>query len=123
MTLKSRFVPKVAFVNPTVSNSRNNESHFAVLRGGQNVFLVDFDVAITVNEGAGSNAEATLKVASLLTLGAGGKSFESQESTNRIRFKVPIALPVDPEAKRQMEEHYRQQEAAARHGSDHEPRK
>lgn len=102
------------FVNPTVHTSQKDESHFAGLHDGQNVFLVDFDVAVTVNEGTGTNAEAKLKVASLFALGTSGKSSENQEYSSRIKFKVPLALPVDPEAKRLMEQRYREREATAK---------
>jgi hypothetical protein len=86
------------YVNPaTRINSKNTDnSHFASMGHGRNVFLVDFDVNVTVVEETGTNAEAKLKVASLLSLGAGGESGNKSSATNRISFKVPLALPVDP---------------------------
>lgn len=86
------------YTNPAVrTNTKSSDSsHFANLGFGRNVFLVDFDVAVSVEEGTGTNAGAKLNVASLLTLGAGGESANKSTATNRISFKVPIALPVDP---------------------------
>jgi hypothetical protein len=65
------------------------------MQNGQQVFLVDFDVAITVEEDTGTNAHAKLKVASILSLGVGGESGNKSSATNHISFKVPMALPVD----------------------------
>ncbi|NQY89513.1 MAG: hypothetical protein HRT51_17560 [Colwellia sp.] len=86
------------YVNPAVKIdiSKSDGSHFSSLGNGQNVFLIDFDVAVTVEEETGTNAEEKLKVASLLSLGAGGKSANKASATNRIHFKVPLGLPVDP---------------------------
>lgn len=86
------------YVNPAakIDISKSDGSHFSSLSTGQNVFLIDFDVAVTVEENTGSNAEAKLKVASLLSLGAGGNSENKSSATNRIHFKVPLGLPVDP---------------------------
>jgi len=85
-------------VNPAVrTNTKTTDpSHFANFGPGRSVFLVDFDVAITVEEGSGTSAQAKLNVASLLTLKAGGESGNRSSATNRINFKVPLAMPVDP---------------------------
>lgn len=83
------------YVNPAVPARLKNDSHFASLDYGVNVFLVDFDVAVTVAEDKGTNAAAKLTVASLLSLQAGGESGSSNTITNKISFKVPMALPVD----------------------------
>ena len=86
------------YVNPatTINSSVTDSSHFSSMKFGRNVFLIDFDVAVTVEEETGTNAEAKLKVASLLSLGAGGESGNRSSATNRISFKIPLALPVDP---------------------------
>jgi hypothetical protein len=85
------------YVNPaTRTNAKNTDSsHFSSMQNGQQVFLVDFDVAITVEEDTGTNAHAKLKVASILSLGVGGESGNKSSATNHISFKVPMALPVD----------------------------
>lgn len=86
------------YTNPAVRAKAKSPdtSHFADIGFGRNVFLVDFDVAISVEEGTGTNAGAKLNVASLLSLNAGGESANKSTATNRISFKVPLALPVDP---------------------------
>ncbi len=94
------------FVNPAhrVDVKSSNESHFGVVGRGQNVFLIDFDVAVTVVEGAGTDAKAKLNVASLLELSAGGKSNQSSSATNKISFKIPLALPTDSFSEEQLKE-------------------
>ena len=45
-----------------------------------------------------------MNVASLLTLGAGGESSQSSRATNKISFKVPLALPTDSVSEGQLKE-------------------
>ena len=93
------------YVNPTVRPKGTNEAHFGeFLPSGQQVLLVDFDVAVTINEQTGTHAQAKLQVASFLSLGAGGNSGDAQQTTQRMKFKVPLALPLDSEATRQTQE-------------------
>ncbi|TKB43975.1 hypothetical protein [Thalassotalea mangrovi] len=88
-------------VNPAHREKAENtgDSHFGVLPNGQNIFLVDFDVSVTVVEEAETDAKAKLNVASLLTLSAGGDSAKSSKAINNISFKVPLALPTDDVSK------------------------
>ncbi|MCU7850059.1 MAG: hypothetical protein KZQ89_19125 [Candidatus Thiodiazotropha sp. (ex Lucinoma kastoroae)] len=92
------------YANPAarVQVRESDSSHLAQIGGGQNVFMIDFDVAISVIEESEAGAEAKLKVASFLSLGGGGTVGSSSSSTNRISFKVPLALPVDTESKKRM---------------------
>lgn len=86
-------------VNPaTYPSSSAGGAYFGNYEDGQHIFLVDFDVAVSVTENSGTNAEAKLKVASFLSLGAGGESSAQNETTNRLTFKVPLALPVDKQS-------------------------
>ncbi len=85
------------FVNPAhrVGKQEQDKSHFGSLTSGQNIFLVDFDVTVTVIEATETEGKAKLNVAGLLNLGTGGQSNASSTATNRISFKVPLAMPVD----------------------------
>ncbi|HEV8262657.1 MAG TPA: hypothetical protein VGQ19_18120 [Burkholderiales bacterium] len=74
------------------------ETHFATLESGAPVFLVDFDVAITVSESSDKGAAARLNIATVFSAGLGAKEAESTASISRVRFKVPIALPVNAES-------------------------
>lgn len=85
------------YVNPAHRTGRLevDKSHFGSLGSGQNIFLVDFDVTVSVVEATETEGKAKLSVAGFVNLGAGGQSNASSTATNRISFKVPIALPVD----------------------------
>lgn len=90
-------------VNPaTLGTSPTSGAYFATVNDMHHVFLVDFDVAIEVSESTGTNAEAGLSVASFAKLGAGGKSAKSNSTSNRISFKVPLALPLDQASQTQL---------------------
>ena len=75
--------------------SEDRETHFATLESGAPVFLVDFDVAVTVSETTDQGGKAGLRIASVFSGEFGGKSGESTATVSRVRFKVPIALPVN----------------------------
>lgn len=92
------------YANPAarVLPKESDQSHLTQIESGQNVFMIDFDVAINVSEEGETGAEAKLKVASFLNVGGSGKSGTSSSTTNRISFKVPLALPVDEVSKNRM---------------------
>jgi hypothetical protein len=79
-----------------VANAR--EIHFATMDTGAPVFLVDFDVAITVAEGSSVGGDARLRIATIFSAGIGAKGGESTASVSRVRFKVPVALPVNADS-------------------------
>lgn len=54
--------------------------------------MVEFDVAVTAEEGKGTKGGIGIMVGAI-GLGAQGQSDARQTSENRIKFKVPILLP------------------------------
>lgn len=56
------------------------------------VHCVDFDVAVTVNEGKETKGGIGV-VAGVFALGSQGKSDESSQSVSRLKFRIPVALP------------------------------
>jgi hypothetical protein len=56
---------------------------------------VEFDVAITVTEGAEKDIGGKLNIAAMSLGGSGKKSHES-ESVSRVKFRVPIVSPKAP---------------------------
>jgi len=94
------------FVNPAVfASSPGNEgaTHFGSVGDGQNVLLVDFDVAVTITDTIEGGVGGKLSVASFFKVEAGGKGSTASEAISRIRFKVPLALPVDPITKQKLD--------------------
>lgn len=116
------------FVNPAhrVGKQEQDKAYFGVLTSGQNIFLVDFDVTVSVVEATETEGKARLNVGGFVNLGTGGQSSTSSTETNRISFKVPLAMPVDAvsaeELKKQDEalaERRRKQSEAIRQGNQH----
>jgi hypothetical protein len=103
------------FINPAAYVRSESGSHFGFLPGNQQqVFLTSFDVAVTATQSTGTNADARLQIASLLKLGAGGNSAESQQTISRLKFEVPIAYPLDVKSKQLMDEANRQTHSSYR---------
>jgi hypothetical protein len=108
---------KGGYVNPSALSHVGDHSQttlFATLSSGQNVFLIDFDVAVTASESVDAGGSAKLSVVSLFSAQVGGKSATSTESVSRIRFKVPLALPLDATSKADFDRQHRQEDEAVR---------
>jgi hypothetical protein len=61
--------------------------------GGELVGAVDFDMAVNATEGTETKGGIGV-VAGILSLGSAGKSDASTGSATRIKFSVPIRLPI-----------------------------
>ncbi|MBT1444860.1 hypothetical protein KJI95_10030 [Shewanella sp. JM162201] len=96
------------YVNPAIYGVNGNPSHFSTLSQGEGVFMVDFDVAVTVSEAEKQNGQAKISVATFLNAGGGIDNSTSQSSVTKIAFKVPLSLPVCPSSK----ERYKQERRA-----------
>jgi hypothetical protein len=86
------------FTNPAAlgGTKGENKSHVGSMGEGQNVFWVDFDVAVTVDENSEVSGGGKLKVAGVFSVGGEAGSGTKSSSTNRVSFRIPLALPVDP---------------------------
>jgi len=86
------------YTNPAAGGGvkNDNSSYFGSMGEGQNVFLVDFDVAVTVDENSEASGGGKLKVAGIFSVGGDAGISSKSSSTNRVSFKIPLALPVDP---------------------------
>jgi hypothetical protein len=85
-------------VSPALTAFQQAESYLGRIEGNHPVFLVDFDVAVTATKGKGAGAEAKVTIAPF-SVGAGGKVNQAEEKTSRVKFKVPVALPIDEASK------------------------
>jgi hypothetical protein len=81
-----------AIVNP---NLRLVDGQTIVWRTYSNhdAIFVDFDIAVTVQEGT-ETKEGVGVAAALFVLGSQGKSDASHGVVSRIKFQIPIVLPV-----------------------------
>lgn len=84
---------KGAEVNPHLSASGEFMSRAGILHTGRDAaHLVQFDVALTVNEGTGTKGGIGV-FAGAINLGSAGESKTESSSVSRIQFSVPIKLP------------------------------
>lgn len=90
------------------------DAHFTTLDNGAPVFLVKFDVAVTVSNTGEQSGGGRLTVASIFSAGLEGKSTDAASTVSRVQFQVPLALPVNEETERKVHEaRKRQNEAIA----------
>ena len=68
----------------------------AEMHAGEVVSLVEFDVAVRATEGKETKGGIGV-VAGVISLGSAGKSDSSSGSESRIKFSVPLLLPVHRE--------------------------
>jgi hypothetical protein len=73
-------------------NHALDKAGILVSQAGGHVHMLEFDVAVTANEGADTKAGIGV-VAGVFNLGAGGTSTTSNSTVSRIKFRVPIVFP------------------------------
>jgi hypothetical protein len=107
------------YVNPAMHHGAGADpTYFGSYDSHQSIFLVDFDIAVTVAEELKGEGGAKLRVAGVFSLGGSGAIASSSETTSRLRFKVPLALPVDQESKVQTDRKRRAEDARVRAHND-----
>lgn len=91
------------FVNPSIRIGKSSgDSHVSSLSDGQNIYTVDFDIAISIAENTGTKADGKLSVASIFSAGASTSSSEANKTLSKISFKIPLALPVDSTSRKNL---------------------
>ncbi len=89
-----------ARINPAgVGPGASPDGYLGQLSSGETVFVVDFDVAVTVSGGGQGEAGAKVQVLGPFTAKLGGAKRTARDSTSRIKFRVPLALPPDSASK------------------------
>jgi hypothetical protein len=92
-----------AKVNPAMKRvfPSGSETHPAygwpAKEGANPVLLVDFDVAVTAESGKHTKGGIGV-VAGVFALGSQGASDANNASISRIRLKIPLLLPMHPDA-------------------------
>lgn len=61
---------------------------------------VDFDVAVDVKETKTSEKGGGVEVLSIVSFGGKGEKEKESNSTHRVKFVLPLALPTEPEEKK-----------------------
>ncbi len=80
-------------VSPYVSKPSDSKTIYGRTNDKLPVIFVDFDISIEANEGKGTKGGIGV-VTGMFTLGSQGESKENRQSSNRIKFSVPVALPL-----------------------------
>jgi hypothetical protein len=100
-----------ARINPTgMGVGAMPDGYLGNLSSGEAVFVVDFDLAVTVSGTGQGEGGAKVQVLGQFTAKLSGTKKSPRDSTNRIKFKVPIALRPDtgsdaaPDAKHRQED-------------------
>lgn len=70
------------------------------------VYAVDFDVAVIASSTTSGEGGAKLQVATILSIGGKIGGSDKDETTSRIKFSVPLSLPID-QASHEAAEEYR----------------
>ena len=60
---------------------------------------VDFDVAINIQNSNSKEGGGGIEILSVLNIGKKGSSENTNSSTSRIKFSLPLALPTEPDEK------------------------
>lgn len=90
---QSRVDSKGGRVCPYTANKLEHKYVVAKTTDKLPVVAVDFDVLVTASEGTGTKGKIGV-VAGMFTLGSQGESKHSNQSASRIKFMVPVALPI-----------------------------
>jgi hypothetical protein len=83
-----------AYVNPQLTGSTTDAVQHGFLKSQFGAAqIVGFDVALTVTEGKGTKGGIGI-IAGAITLGSSGQSTSENSSVSRVKFSVPLILPV-----------------------------
>lgn len=109
------------FSNPAVyasSSAAAQGTHFGDAGNGHSVLLIDFDVAVSATDAAEGGGKGKISVVKMFSAEAGAKLSSVNETTSRIQFKVPLALPLDEETKRKLDADRARSDAAIQAHND-----
>lgn len=72
------------------------DGYLGNLASGEAVFVVDFDLAVTVSGTGQGEGSPKVQVVGQFAAKVNGAKKSARNSTNRIKFRVPIALRPNP---------------------------
>lgn len=78
---------------PHVQTPREGANLYGHTNDKLPVIVVDFDVSVFAQEDTGTKGGIGIAIG-VLALGSKGESNQQQNSTNKIKFQIPIALPL-----------------------------
>jgi hypothetical protein len=84
---------KGARVNPRLAYMPKQATQMWELKTEQPVQFIEFDIAVTASEGTKTQGGVSVLVG-VFGLASKGQSEESNQKLNRIKFSIPVGLPV-----------------------------
>jgi hypothetical protein len=98
VTKAQKTITPSKIVNPLIKTSeflsKDVAKHGMFHTGEKFIQMVDFEIALTVGNEMGADGKAKVAIG-VLGIGFGGGKKSNSESVSKLRFSVPIALPVD----------------------------
>ncbi len=82
-------------ISPHVRSISESASLYGRTNDKLPVILVDFDVSVEAKEESGTKGGIGV-VSGIFNLGSSGESKENRQSSNNIKFSIPVALPLQP---------------------------
>ncbi len=82
-------------VSPHVRNLSDSKSLYGRTNDQLPVIFVDFDISVEAQEAKGTKGGIGV-VTGMFNLGSAGESKENRQSMNKIKFSIPVALPLQP---------------------------
>jgi len=82
-------------VSPHVRTPNDPKSLYGRTNDQLPVIFVDFDISVEAQETKGTKGGIGV-VTGMFNLGSGGESRENRQSMNKIKFSIPVALPLQP---------------------------
>ena len=83
------------YIVPTVKNNYASIEH-----GISHLQTVDFEVCVTAEESKGSEGKLGV-VSSIIGAGISGKSSVESSNVSKLKFSIPVALPIHEKQKKQ----------------------
>lgn len=96
------------YVNPALYSVNNGNAHLGFTSSGHAIYPIEFDIAVSVVTESGMEGGGKLQVASIVGLGGQARTGEKQETISRVKFAVPLTLPVDPDSEAARDERNKQ---------------
>lgn len=82
-------------VNPASGTfNHNNSTGLFCLKTGTPIQQIEFDIVVSVSEGNSTTDSPELTVGSLTASGNSHSTETTNNSTNRIKFSIPVLLPT-----------------------------
>jgi TRAP-type uncharacterized transport system substrate-binding protein len=85
---------KDVFINPETSMVGNSGQKILQKAGHRYIQELEFEILISVDEKSKDSGGGKIQVFNVASLGAGTTAENNTTNSNKIKFKIPVALPT-----------------------------